>query len=63
MICEHCHCVSHVCPECGESGHWAKSRPNYNRYECINGHRWNERNGEVIEVKRGRPSFIQLEAA
>lgn len=62
MICEHCQTILHVCPKCGERGHWMKSRPTYNRYECSNGHRWNERDGEVIEVKRGRvPLFSDVE--
>jgi len=61
VICSHCQSVLHVCPECGGRGSWLKSKPEYTRYECDNGHRWNERGGEVLALKRGmKPGSIRL---
>lgn len=56
MKCHHCGAVHHVCPTCNEAGQWVKSKATYRRYTCVNGHRWNERDGQIVTVKRGRPT-------
>ena len=63
MICEHCHSILHICPTCGEHGYFDRSRKDYRRYVCDKGHRWYERDGEVISVKRGRPATWNGRAA